>query len=515
MSEESPKENEQFVLGQLLQKRRSSEKREKVNRILQSDLSIKKKIASIGALDKPAPIRQRKPEEQNVGEIDIPPAMGDSITRYEKLRDGLKSNLPRVGFVRYLITYSRKVFDFGLQTTIFVPSFLRMRLTINPKVPAYFQNQFINDFVTPLQSRLEPILEDAWKYLDKEEYNYLSLLDTLLAELKLVRFSDLNYRNIYTIDRFKRVENIMLCFTANETLTKFKEIFEVLSSANSAYDAKRLFHLSKMIIDENAARPSLINFLVGLNILKSRTFVRFADFMQRQQPHFVSTEEFDCRPPVQKKINEFIQLTQKKLGPLTREASEVTRTKTLIESGTENEILTKSVTDLYKTAEHDQKSNFDRGQENILVFSFRLSQRFLAEFSDLLSGEIDILDRGVRRIFEESLFSVELDRIRHISDKLERHHFKLPVFQLKRFAEIKNLGKAATQLEADVIFDLDELFSSYYQLASKIVIIVEARSQIGASEPIDALALKGKKFSVSSEDGIIVDDGYLQSKTVI
>jgi hypothetical protein len=232
----------------------------------------------------------------------------------------------------------------------------------------------------------------------------------------------------------------------------------------------------------------------------------------------VSSRDFDCEPPVQKRIDEYVQDSMDAIRKLNDQVYEVRRLNNYIAREPDGNLDVAELRAFYVRAEGREKYEFTQDQENLVLFSSRLLRRFDRSFSRLLNGQISVEGEQKAAVFSRSFYQMEFSRLRTVIEKLENGPFSFNRFPLERYLQIKvaQLGAIGTEMEARQL--IDEGVASLVDLGKSVARILSLKRPAampkGKIEPLEQIILQGKPFSLPYEDRRISARTLLDGKTV-
>ena len=545
MAEEKQKNTEdyQLELGKLLQKKRSEKQKQKIDEILQQDISLKEKVEGIKKLDNESDSgylsrpksHSKKTDNGKEGfetEINVKTAE-ESIAEEEQNKAGrrevrrnrerIKAHITEPGFFTFLFVDAGKIRKFGRETGVFRLGLLPTSFKIDKVAAAKIGNQVLKPRAKELIHIVNPILEDGWKYLSKHEYNLLVLLSYLCNELERIDFEVLNYKNRYLINTFREVEKYFLILNKEDAGgQEISWIFQKYAEKNQqdTVNLNKAVAAVQVLLAGKGKGLSLFDLIRGLNMVRFKRFVELRELTEPGAGPYMMDREFECTGKIQEKIALYLKDIIRHLTPLVNELREIERVKLFVPKDQENKAVEDIVQQFYNKVYQDSSSRFEEDNENIVILASRLGEAVSRGFGPFLSGQIMLSGVGKTRVFDSQFFHSELTKIDLLVGKLDKLSFSFPTFPEKRFIHLKNTGKGATGKEAEALQLIDELFSQVVQIGKKIKTLLRHRQEPtsnseAASFPLEAFVLQKKNYIIPYISNRIEHQPVLEEKPLL
>lgn len=529
------------VLSVLLVKDRPPEYAEKVREILASDLSLREKIQKIDALDsqresEEAPpsssgyLSRPKPSEQSgIPEKKRDLCIIDSISSeaaeevhgnlhtIQQNRKILKNPVNRSSFFSYFFRERKKIRKFALESGVLGFRAIGTVPVLNTSVLEKFQRD-IRETAKSLTRTLKPILEEGWLYLGKRDYNLVSLLYRLCREATAADFKSFSGKSSNHIDKIINLETLFLIFHYERE--DIRELhFAVDTVFNKDPSLKEIQKETSVnlykLLDRDHMRPSLYNMILGLNILKSRTFLELQD-LRKPGLRLLDTHDFDCTPKVRDRIDEHLRKLEKGMRPYLEQEAELLRMQAFIPTDGRGNVDDSILADFYNKALSSRKLNFETNKENIIKLILNLGYAFLSVFRNILSETIKVDTGEEIRLFAQPVFGQDMLRLEYNLGKLDRLQTKLPKLASSRYLFIRKSVAGAIEAEAAAVRIIDELTSTLVFMGKRIAHILRNASpeDHGSDSEISYFSFDEKSYLIPRENQKILSDEYLRGKTV-
>lgn len=506
-------------LGNLLRQARSSEKQQSVEKIMRSHLSIQEKIKRIRKIDD---YREESPLKDGT-----PPGRQQTIRpkRYRQLAQKAQVEIkvhytPR-SYLSFLFKECRKVRQFGKKTHILVPVLFPPSVKLNKDLGPFFA-KYLQPLVSELLEILKPALEIGWLYLHKIDYNLIAVLKRLCLKIQSINFRLLNFKDKKLINRLRSLEKIFLTLQyRSEYPEKIISALYTFLQKNSDFQADPLniSILVRKILYQDLMFPSLYNFLLGLNMLKNNRYFDLHELMLRNSDEIIDTAAFDCEPKICQRIQSFIEESTRNLLLLHEKKQEILKRKIFLPTAENGEADFSLLQSFYNTFQSVTKYNYGKDKENIILFTPRFLRLFIQTFEPLLNGEVKFSRGGKVKLFSSMFFQMEFPKLYYLIGKLEKLAFNCPIFPRKRYLLLKNTGKGAISVEAEVMQLIDENLTQILGIGRKLATVLSLRIPAGKSgddfEPLDPIILQGKPFGLPYEEKTINSKNFLHGRTVV
>jgi hypothetical protein len=511
----------QAELGELLQKERSPEAVHAVEAILKDARSIDEKIHLIRELDKSGTgyisRRDYASPKAKEGESAVFDGTSIEIPYFDDLRaarTAIKKALDSSTFWHYLIKEFSRLRKFGDKSHILSSGFFFFRLRFNPDLPKLLIDRVQKETAHHLVPGLHYILQHAWLFLGKDEYNALNLLNVFVLELVHTNLAGLDFTNRYLIDRLRRLESLYLSIRAIPDGMNL--IFGAVESAYrhlTVLDEKhpRLERYIHLLFLQDYTLPSFANFILGANMLKLRRFVGYGDLIVENPPPVISKSDWECPAELYRLIRKHIWEQEQELEPLLRYYDEIFRKVNYMpvtaQGGLDYSPLAAFWDTVFGTGDFASTSG------NISSFLQQACDLLLGPVRSFLCGEIRISGGRAVRIFQEQVFSPDLFRIESVKDSLEKLVEIMPSFPRDRFIQLKQSKRGSLPNEAAIIQKVSILLSAARALSNRLIAVMKGRlttaERVDEYPPVDSLMIRKGGFFLPFENEVLVKpDSY-------
>lgn len=529
----------QSYLGKLLQKSRSDEHTQRVDDILKSDLPLEDKVRKIEKLDeqkKESALRSLKKQRLQAGETtgkptspspsslltDQLPVDSEGFKETARNRNRLKRRVEDNTFLNYVFKDAGKIKRFGKDTHVLATGVLSLKPIPNPDVRIQFTNHVQKNILPQAVHYCTSVVDVGWKHLTKRDYNLVVLFSHLLDEIQKIDFYNLDYKKRNLIDKITSVERYYYVFHSHneypnlllhalrDTAAKEPEIFA---------DQKDPLEFVGPVLLKDYSLPSLYNFILGLNMIKTRRFLSMDDLIVKDSGSLVYMKDFDCSPKIREDMLAYLRELEHQLVSLTSRWEEIVRLQAFIPSKGPQEVDMHLLEDLYNTYRKDHEgTSFQKDKEKTLDFTLEILGLFLTDFRRILTDEIGIEKIGKTRIFSKQFFDMEFGKLASVQTKIEKLCFTLPSFPRKRFLILKQNRKGAISAEAEALQLIDEVSTILYGMGTKIATLLRTRSgnpeKADDMQPLESVALQGKSFYIPYENHKVQYRGLLHGSSV-
>ncbi|MBN1834876.1 MAG: hypothetical protein JW820_03435, partial [Spirochaetales bacterium] len=346
-----------ITLGTLLRREREEPRRLAVERVLAANLSVAQKIQKIQAIDA---------EEDDQGVQRVLRGAAEQATRRQLSRvlESIKLSRSRAPYLSYLLRERDRLRQFGRQTHVLEARLLPPAVRASQGLQFFFVRK-LQSWAGELSEKLALVKEVGWLYLTRRRYNLAVLLKHLCERILAFDFVHLDYRDRDLIDKMRRIESL---FLALHYRPEYLE--DLLAAARTVYarqgkaeESDAMADLINRILMPEVTLPSLYNALLGLNMVKQRRCLAFADLVRPGLGDVVSTEEFDCDPRVRKRMEEYIDTAVGSVKRLHEQLFEVRRLNDYMRYDDLGQPDTGLLRSLYETPGGRSQGNFDADQE--------------------------------------------------------------------------------------------------------------------------------------------------------
>ena len=557
-SSEQKKDDDLHFLSTLLAKERSPELTEKVTTILSSDLALTDKIRQIQELDfkeeNKLAIPEKSPKEDPEADtennkkesknylsrpkkkpepdknihsmsdyiIDIIASEAGAEVRSNSLkisqnRKMLKPFAQQTTFFRYFFSERRKIRNFADETGIIAVKRFGTKLILNNMVADVFAKN-IKSVAQKLMKSLLPVLEQGWHYLDKRDYNLIVILYKLCRELNDLDFEKFNQKSINLIDRMPAAELLFLIlhYESGDIKQLRYAVDTVYNKDPSKHELQKNTSVNiHKILDKDQMRPSLYNFIISLNIIKSKSFVDLQD-LQKQGLNLIDGHDFNCTPKIRDKIDEYLRILEKNIQPYLDQEREVYRLQAFIPTDGKGVVDFSILKHFYDRTLQSRRLSFDKNKENIIKFIINMGYSFLINFRELLTESIEVEKEETVSLFAESIFGQDLSRIEFNLGKLDKVQTILPKFSTSRYLSLKKTMTGAIESEAEAIQIIDEISSTIVFMGKRIAHILRNAlpDDHGSDNKINYFSFDEITYAIPAEKYQIRSQGYLKSFSV-
>jgi len=390
------------------------------------------------------------------------------------------------------------------------------RARLHPGVHKAFREQ-----LQPLASELLDLCDKAlfsgWTVLARDDYNLVVLLRRLCFEVTRVNFRVLDYHDRDLVDTLASLETcfLILHYRADypERVTRALQAALGTSGGNQA-DRERAGLMVATLLGAGLALPSLHDFILGLNIVKSRRMLRLEDLVFAELGEILNSRDFACPPSVQARIGELVQSLQKQVAALNKQRSDVEHLRRVLPVDASGDPDFSPLASLYDGTAGGEGGgqSFAADRNNVMAFAPRLLATFDATFTPLLCGKVRLGDGVILALFAPDLFGSALQRLRQTSANLAKLSFKLHMLTRARLATLKNTGKGAVAGEAEALQQIDEAVRVLMEISSVVEELLDSQlrrvdQQVGETSgplvhPERQFALPGKEQRIVSRDSL-------------
>ncbi len=533
MPQENTKSSDLGILSELLQQSRNKKDTKEVHEILDSGLTLVEKIQKIKKIDdrtrrnnSPA-TRLRKSmdhADRNItseGNEQTDFATGlvteeqaaKNKHAYREIRINqvnIKAFILPKSFFSYIFSDYRRIKQFGRKTHIFETRMFGLKLKLNQNMARHFGTLLQLKLAQPLLKILQEVLKNSWLILDKKHYNLLVLLKKHCESILSVDFIRLNFKDNNLIDRLGELErSFLVLHNSTEIPGEIIECFDLLldKDPKTKEQMSNAVKLAKQILYKDLALPSLYNFIIGLNIVKTRSMLTLKDLVLPVRP-LIYADDFDCNAQVKSAIDQYLNDLEKKLDPNLRQMEELIRTRVFLPEDEKRNLVYSHLQEFYNKERGNPETNFINDQDNMIRLTQTFARIFDQSFIQVLSGKIEVQGIGNLALFSTGLLTSDLDRLRLKENRLEKLLFILPSFPRNRYLNLKGSGKGAIPREAEAIHEIADVFSIILSISRKIATILRNRKKTFEGEskdwkPLNSLILQSDQISLPFENNIV------------
>ncbi|AFG36285.1 hypothetical protein [Spirochaeta africana] len=492
------------TLGNLLQKPRSSKRRSHVETILQEPITVEEKILRIEALDK-------KPESAEYSSADTVPTSespGDAAVYQtdEVEQQSLRAVRRNQARVKQLILPNRFwsfiLFDLprirrqSQQSKVLSRGLLPFSLKLDSSL-----QQRMEDTIKPTAAEIvrlsTPLLNTAWRYMLKHDYNLCATLHQLCSRLEGLGSLPERISAEELLHRLMPVERLFLSlYKESEHLVRlYASLQEYQHAPDSAQDGeqrKLLLYYTRKLLHADPAGPTLPDILLSTNILRSRKSLEIGDLIAPEARSLISHQEFDCSAEIRQEIRAYLQKVERSLGPLVHERNKAERLRTFLPREQNQDDQYNTLSGWYEShslaGDPPKPVSYSHDEKDIMQFVPRTILFVQQDIVPLLTQPQKLQQAGRRPLFTQDCFSKELDRFQLILDKLTKLCFLLPHLPTARYHDIKHNRVRAASNEAEAGYLTDAAFSLVMSTARQVMEVLSGHSaQSSLNHPNDIL----------------------------
>jgi|GEM_PF-1771517 len=519
-------------MAELLKKDRPPEAAIMIKEVLESGGSLQEKIRKIELIDAQeisisidqTPITDE--EAQDI--IRKKHVLTEETAR--KNSEKVKNKLMKTPFLIYLFRDYKKIRSFG-KTAGFIkfglnPAGVKFDFT---RVKTLFH--YLQKDAKDLIEVLNLVLDKGWMNLDKLDYNLIVIFRQLCQAILSAPSVKTGTTSRQILAKFRDVEALFLiCHYQREYPDIIRAgIINVLSEHKKQEGMIELSKIQIRRILGNGRDPSnLYNFILSINMLELRKYLRLDDLIKKQQGGIVNTFSYDCPPHIQLKINIYINDKTQLWQNLLREKDEINRIQYFLkhfirpDSSGYRSYNYNVLTDFYNFSgfgESEDNFNFDKGNTAKLALNF--FTKFLNEFENFFIDKVSIEDFGPVRVFSREVFQLEIDKLRFAVLKFTDSVFTMPIVSRREFFELKTSKKEVIPATSvlTMIQTIDALSDILSEIGTKLgnihIHYKKAASEYNFENPIEPLEISATRksdVSVPYWDKKIISAGFLKDK---
>jgi hypothetical protein len=473
--------------------------------------------------DEPAVERFETPPESTAGRY--------TLKDVAKSRKRLKRSLADNSIFTYILMDFWKIRKFGRETGIIETSF-PFRVKMAPGIGERLERSINQDIVIPLAARLEVILERAWLYLGKEEYNLIALLRSVCREAERVGYIKLNATQRFTHEAFRNLEPHFLVFYHRPKL--LRRLLEVLNYTHDQMESVRFSfretrQMTERLLMFDAVKPSLAQTVLAANMINCRRFLSMADLVEAVEEPLVSRLDYDVDERIHGEIYRYMDDVDKKLAGLYGSWVQLNSLRYFMPR---LDPQTPDLTSLQRfiTGKNgpERRGIYTDMYANIPSYVIDFSNRYIRTFETPLCRQPLIENQGPVQLFSPSIFAEYFSRLKYNLDQIERMRTQLPFFQILRYLELtkKNrraagYGEPANKLETQLLNYLDDhvrLFRSLKDELQRLAVVFAYPPERRETEVIEGTDNKGLPRGNSEilrhADRRMLSDGFTNGMTV-
>jgi hypothetical protein len=507
----SPEAEDIIALGRLLKRPRDQERRQAVDRIVASGLTVREKILEIQKLDAG---KAKQPEKQQ----EEPHKTRALRYRLPALADIIKKPYSRTPYLTFLFGDYLRILNFGRLTGVFEQVYFLPDVRLARTV-LLFLNRDLKQWTAELADILSEGLEDSWHYLRKIEYNLLVVMKQLCEKISSVSFNLFDYRDPYIINKLRSLETLFLVFCYRESYQQIlQQALQQIGNNDPRVGGRyeSAVELVHKILHFDGSKPSLYNIILGLNMLKYRRYLTMHDLLCTDIGELINTKDFACPPEIKERIAAIVADGRRRLEELRGQLEETKKLKAFLTLDGSGDVSFESLRTLYEGQRGGEPGySFSSDSEDIRCFAPRLFDIVDRTFAPLLNGQIDIEETGAVTLFTHDFFQLEFLRIRRISGRQwDSDEEKMPH---SRLLDLQHSTKGIRNTESEILRQVNEGIEVLLEMAGKVETILNKRKRSGGKSAgsLDPMILQGKEFVVPYGKQRIASTGILGGKTVI
>ena len=346
-------------------------------------------------------------------------------------------------------------------------------MLLNPLVLNVFPKN-IHIITKQLMKSLKLILDNGWYYLEKRDYNLIVLLNKLCRELSLVNFDKFNPKSPDSIDRIPAAELLFLIL--NYEPGDVREVLYAVDTVFNKDPSKRDLQKDTAVnihklLDRDQLRPSLYNLIIGLNIIKTKTYLELEN-LQKPSLQLIDSHDYNCTPKIRDKIDDYLRKLEKGILPYLEHEKEVYRLHAFIPTDGKGVVDYSLLQHFYDTVLHSRRLSYNANKDNIIKFILNLGSAFLISFRETLSEIVELESGQKARLFAQAVFGQDILRIEFNLGKLDKIQTILPKFPTSRCLFIKKSISGAIESEADAVRIIYEITSTMVAMGKRIAHIL-------------------------------------------
>lgn len=506
------RESEALIrLGMLLRRRRSPDAQRAVQQIVQSSLSSVQKIERIRDIDRaevdaPTPEQPRREvKERYFGTVPGSTEAGRTKRRAKK-PPRVKAHFHREGYFSFLFKHRFRILQFGTATKTIRSQGFPPSIRIAPQVPAY-HNGFLQPVAKDITTILSQLMGNAWVYLRKQDYNILVQVLELCHAITRVPLEPAAFRDPGVIDRLAAVEEKLLAIRYHEgSIAKILDAIATLQSWNRRHieNLQALPGLVKRLLSRSENRPCLVDIVLALNMFKFRRYITEPELSLKGLGRMVDEEVYDCPPPTQARIDEYIDRILIRLSSLVDEQREVMKLRGYVPRETNGEVGLGPVIRLY---ERHQVDGWEKDYDRPAALAEAIVRGFLDTYAAILTRPVELSGVGTSLLFTGQSFDEPIARMERMADAVGALRFELPGFNRERYLQLRHKSGTPVEREAEFLMHLDlllDILAMFRERLSPILgagvaagqdfsgIDVRVSADVAEGLPLDATILDGR-----------------------
>ncbi len=437
-----------ITLGVLLQKKRHPDLKKKVEQIAVMNISTDEKINKIKELDKCFSGREVKHDDEvHALSIEKPAHPRTKV---------VKQFVEKASLFQFIFVESRMLNKFGKKTHMLearaFPPKIKLQDDISLKMIRLHQKS-----AKELWLFLNKVEQLGWLYLTKKRYNLFMALRDLCFELMTTNFffRKGDHRNL--VARYKLMENSFLVLHSHpDYITEIERGLTVLEEKGKEFtsDIAELKVLINRLLLRDLTMPSLYNFILAINMIKTRKYLVLKDLIRENAEKAIDTKVFNCSLQVERKISAHVE---KLVTALTQDKEKLKQyqkiTSYLHEEYKQEKypLLEK----LYPFSFEDGHADFTSDMHKMLVCTPNLLSGFVTAFEPFLLGKF-ATDKNEDGTFTgDNRFYPEINLLDSVIERLKLLKKKTASFPRERFLSLKTSMNDAIAVEHDIFNEIE------------------------------------------------------------
>ncbi len=465
--------DEQIVLVSLLRKPRPVELQAAVQEIYLSDLSTDVKIGRIRRIDSSGAaaggarqtadavpgsrhhskfFAHNQPPARDTSVPEVP----DEVTKHRPKAEQPYIYVPlvrpasRAGFFRFVFGELGSILRKGASNPALRIRFFPPRVDLDPETTIHWISR-IQALAGELQYVLAGSSVNAWKYLEKLEYNVLSVFSLLLKEIENVNPGKHLDSPQKLYGDLKPVEDLLLVIQASDITVE-----ALLSAVRAVADATQKkrqdiedpVRLTDELMSRHTNQLCVYGILSALHTVRSRSQVTLDDLTVPAPGRLIMDDHFICSENVQEQIDQFLKAREERAARLGKEYRQIVRVQSLVKR---REDGNPDYTPLYRLLD-------EPNPESVILDPLRfiplVLDRFLATYREFLTGSVELTGQGVTRLFPAAAFDSEIARLELASSRLHSLRLKTGLVSHASLIDVLHARREATEPESEASHQL-------------------------------------------------------------
>lgn len=484
-----------ITLGTLLQKKRNTVQTAQVESIIHSNVPLTQKILQIEKLDREEAVQgtQRVTQSRSMtqlhsmrqGTAQTPSRYGfaphtqklsntatDNIKKSvdETAQNRMHSMAPvsRSSLFQFFFRERKKIAEFAQESSIISVQFFSLSPHLNKKAIIDFDD-FIKTKLLPVAKQsVQAVLKNGWKIVRKYEYNIIAAYSRLLFEIEQLNVHTLIDGTMPDPHQTFILENYFIALHAKSDILHilFSALYDALESSelkkqgesSAAINTSKAVSTAKQILIAVNAQPCLYNFIIALNIIRSRRFLTMEHLIQPQSGILFSSQEFDCTAEVQEAINIYIQDLVTQMEELQKKRLDLSISRYFPRTN-QNSI---DYTPLKKLLSPESAAE---AQDDIIKCIISILEKWDRRFASVLQSPITTTQTKIIRLLNEGVITYEIDKLHYLSDMLSK---SVKGLSYGRYKSLKIGVSQVMSYEAENIQILSSISDIFWKIGSKI-----------------------------------------------